>query len=395
MSSFTRRDLVAFVLLTTFVVGIAALTLAGASTWALVGLGLLVGVSALMAHLQFAARRPAFQQLRRESRATRDDSKRLLRAMKALRADLVSSQEMASRIAADAASVRSELRGVRVAQQLATQTLVATKVHLEALATEVRELPTKADLVNVSRALTGSSGTAATDGELRSAVESLRWEVRTLHHQLLSDIQAMLQLVQRFNPSAPLPPLAGWAMSPTGLLMLSEEIARRDASLVVECGSGSSTLWMAFAMKAKGRGKVVALEHMQEYADRTRSVLDAHGVGEWAEVRVAPLTPVATPRGEYDWYDIEGMRWDSAIDILLVDGPPATTGKHARYPALPQLRTFLDPTGLLVVDDADRADEQEVIEFWLEEWPELIRATSPGRGIEAFNFSLVSGMPTS
>uniref|UniRef100_UPI002618524B class I SAM-dependent methyltransferase n=1 Tax=uncultured Microbacterium sp. TaxID=191216 RepID=UPI002618524B len=219
-------------------------------------------------------------------------------------------------------------------------------------------------------------------GKLRPSITSLEWQIRRQRADIISDSQAMHQLLLRFTPEAPLPPVAGWAMSPAGLLMLTDTITKRDAGLVVECGSGSSTLWMALAMKAKARGKVVALEHLDEYAEKTRELLEAHGVADWAEVRVAPLTSVHTAHGDFQWYDTDGMTWENPIDILLVDGPPTTTGEHARYPALSVLGSLLDPSAIIVVDDADRQDEREVMTMWEREWPDLIHRTSPGQGIE-------------
>ena len=54
------------------------------------------------------------------------------------------------------------------------------------------------------------------------------------------------------------------------------------------------------------------------------------------------------------------------IDLLLVDGPPAYAAGHelARYPALPVLYDRLAPGATVVLDDVERAGEQEVLRRW-------------------------------
>lgn len=317
-----------------------------------------------------------------------------------------------SALAAESAALRSELRGVRVSQQLFAQSVavlrqagVEDSAKVDDLSAEVVGLSTKVndlssqmgeeaaqlrELVALGTATdpmlasadeSGGMASGSTD-ESRAAISALEWQIRRQRPELVTDFQALYQLLQRFTPSARLPIIGGWAMSPAGLLMLTDTIGKRAAELVVECGSGTSTLWMAYAMRAQGKGKVVAIEHLQEYADRTQELLNEHGVAPWAEVRVAPLTTIETPEGQFLWYDTVGMSWEREIDILLVDGPPTTTGTHARYPALPVLGDLLSPTALIVVDDADRQDEQEVMRLWKAAWPDLVRLPSPGPGVE-------------
>lgn len=394
MSRFTRRDLAVVVVLAALGVAVAVLAFVDQTRWAIAGLGVLIAVSAIVAHVQFVARRPAYQHLRREIRASRDDAKqlsrstdRLLKRVESLRRDSESirrtqrdfREELAT-VAADTRSLRPELRGIRVAQQLFSQTIVQTRADVFASREEISEVASQLGAALATRAVD------TVEDQLRATIGALHWELRAQEPQLLSELQSMQQLFQRFTPDAPLPPLAGWAMSPSGLLMLTDEIARRDAKVVVECGSGSSTLWMALAMRAKGGGKVVAFEHLQEYADRTRALLDAHGVSEWAEVRLAPLTAVATRRGEFQWYDTGEMVWNRNIDVLLVDGPPTKTGHHARYPALEVLGAALNANALVALDDTDRDDEMEVLEMWKTEWPNLSERPSPGRGIAVFEW---------
>ena len=53
---------------------------------------------------------------------------------------------------------------------------------------------------------------------------------------------------------------------------------------------------------------------------------------------------------------------------MLVDGPPAATGKHARYPALLNVLKLFAGRFVIhfLLDDYMRTDEQEIIVRWSE-----------------------------
>ena len=59
---------------------------------------------------------------------------------------------------------------------------------------------------------------------------------------------------------------------------------------------------------------------------------------------------------------------DREIDLLLVDGPPGYGEgmERSRYPALPALEPRLAPGAMVVLDDASRPGEREIIERWTE-----------------------------
>lgn len=193
--------------------------------------------------------------------------------------------------------------------------------------------------------------------------QSLRAHLRMMSRDSLTQTQALLQLHDQFAPTAPLPAVAGWAMEPTALVELVNLIAQLRPQLVVECGSGTSTLWIAYALRRNGSGRVVALDHKAEFAAASNRVVAEHGLTEWAQVQHAPLTPTSTPRGDMPWYsaDLTGL---DGIELLLVDGPPQATGELARYPALPVLADRLAPGAHILFDDADRPGEVAALDAW-------------------------------
>jgi predicted O-methyltransferase YrrM len=142
-----------------------------------------------------------------------------------------------------------------------------------------------------------------------------------------------------------------------------------DCESIVECGSGASTIVIARLLAERGRGRLVALEHDRAWADRTAGRLSAEGLASRARVVLAPLChhPIAEPGCR--WYDERALaELPERIDLLLVDGPPASAPRiaRARYPALPLLASRLRPGATVVLDDAGRPGEAWVLERWRE-----------------------------
>ena len=169
-----------------------------------------------------------------------------------------------------------------------------------------------------------------------------------------------------------LPATRGWAASPDLILVLVDQVITQRPSLIVECGSGASTLWLALALQRFGiDGRIVALDHDPVYARKTRDLLARHGVSGFAEVRDAPLEDLSIADGTWTWYARQAWKDLAGIDLLFVDGPPAATGAKARYPALPLLREALNPVSTVVLDDLVVPDMQETLQLWLDAYPEF------------------------
>jgi predicted O-methyltransferase YrrM len=179
------------------------------------------------------------------------------------------------------------------------------------------------------------------------------------------EVEALVQLFQSFTPRAPMPSSGGFALNPTDLLGLLHLIRTRRPRLVLELGSGTSSVWIAYALEQSG-GRLVSLDHDAGYAEKTRAALAAHGLTEVAEVRDAPLRPVVVDGRTFPWYDTTTVADLGEVDLLLIDGPPEKTGPDARYPALRVLEDRLADTATIVFDDAHRHDEQIALRRWVE-----------------------------
>lgn len=170
-----------------------------------------------------------------------------------------------------------------------------------------------------------------------------------------------------------LPASRGFPASPDLLLFLVDLVDRHRPKVIVECGSGLSTLCCALAMRHFGiDGKVIALEHLEQYAAQTEELLRRHGVADIAEVRTAPLEDVTFGDETTPWYSRAAWEDIADVDLFFVDGPPAKLGPLARYPSLPFFMDRLAPGAQIVLDDYARAKERAVLERWEIEYPDRL-----------------------
>ncbi|HMD92530.1 MAG TPA: class I SAM-dependent methyltransferase [Trebonia sp.] len=196
--------------------------------------------------------------------------------------------------------------------------------------------------------------------------------------QTFRQLEALQNLNALLPASEVLPATRGWAASPDLLLVLVDLVITGRPSLVVECGSGASTLWLALAMrKFKIDGRIIALDHDPVFGGKTRDLLARHDVGDLAEVRDAPLESCDLAGETYSWYGKRAWEDLTGIDLLFVDGPPAATGPQARYPALPLLSGSLSPAATVVLDDLVVPDMQKVLRLWLDAYPDFTAEVLP------------------
>lgn len=187
-------------------------------------------------------------------------------------------------------------------------------------------------------------------------------EIRRLLVDATRDVEALLQLLPRVPNRPLLPPSGHFAMDPRALAHLADIVERERPRTVLECGSGTSTIYLGHLLANPG-SRIVSIDHLEEYAQATRVHVTRHCLESVVEVRHVPLAPVPhAPTAS--WYDVEGFADLDEIDLLVVDGPPASTGEEARRYALELLRERLRSGAVVVLDDATREDERHIVERW-------------------------------
>src|SRR4029077_15670437 len=127
-------------------------------------------------------------------------------------------------------------------------------------------------------------------------------EVKTEIKQTFRQLEALQNLSAVLPANDLLPATRGWAASPDLLMVLVDLVITERPSLVVECGSGASTLWLALAMgRLEVDGRVIARRSGPVFRAKPRPPLAGHNVRDLAEVRDAPLESFSLDGEAYSW----------------------------------------------------------------------------------------------
>jgi hypothetical protein len=136
------------------------------------------------------------------------------------------------------------------------------------------------------------------------------------------------------------------------------DAADRARGPILECGCGLSTLLLGIEGSRRGVA-VCALEHDAYWAKRTRRELAQNEI-ENAVVVDAPLCDY----GDFVWYEIP-RALPASFSLVVCDGPPADRG--GRYGLVPLLADRIEGAEILL-DDATRSQEEEIISRWTREY---------------------------
>lgn len=222
------------------------------------------------------------------------------------------------------------------------------------------------------------------EGRLRNIEELLQRSTKTVAPPAAAlpdvnykQIEALINLHSVLKPNSFLPPLRGWAISPDIANFLYSTVLDQGFKQIIELGGGSSTLIFAYALARLGGGRIVSIDHDPVYCQATQKLINRHGLGEYCQIIHAPLMGYSINGTEYKFYDLSTLGQSEYFDLLFVDGPPGHTGPLARLPALPLLMDKLNNNAIIVLDDANRADERAVVSHWLNAFPELNLLQSP------------------
>lgn len=195
----------------------------------------------------------------------------------------------------------------------------------------------------------------------------------------------------------------GWPISPDIGLYITGLIDTNNYDVIIEFGSGTSTVLMAKALLAKQRNmpaqrvvaesqlnqkplvaedrdqsdipvNIITFEHNSSYYEKTHQALVSNNINDLVDLVHAPLVDYKYKDGtEYLYYNcsekltgLATMLKDRKAKILvLVDGPPGATNHNARFPALPHLLDILPGNEFtIIMDDYYREEEKEILKLW-------------------------------
>jgi predicted O-methyltransferase YrrM len=211
----------------------------------------------------------------------------------------------------------------------------------------------------------GFRGRSLADWTVLLAFGAIQWPwlLRSLDGGTTEAKRALLDRLDL--PYDALPNLGSWKAD-TGLLtLLTDHILERRPRLVVEFGTGASTLVLARALQKAGGGRLISFEQHEDFVDSTRGWLAEYGLQ--ADLRAVPLRP--SPDGWPGLWYAHG-RLPRNIDLMLIDGPPWTIHPLTRGAAA-SLFDNVSPGGTVLLDDAARPGERLVARRWRKARPDF------------------------
>jgi len=166
--------------------------------------------------------------------------------------------------------------------------------------------------------------------------------------------------------------LAGWGnegfAAQTDYLEEVCSQAARTSGPVLECGSGLTSVMLGLLAGRRGV-QTWSLEHVAEWRSRVTNVLERFEIPN-VQICGAPLRSF----GEFDWYDAPLVLMPKEFQLVICDGPPgSTTG--GRYGLLPVMGERLPAGSVILLDDATRPGEVEVLRRWTNE--EKLKVSPP------------------
>ena len=183
---------------------------------------------------------------------------------------------------------------------------------------------------------------------------------------LYKQMDALTAIHSIINFRYPLPQMRGWPVSPDFANLILQTVLSEKPLKIVEVGSGISSILIGYVLEKLGKGKLITLDHDEKFQKKTLSDLENHNLTSYVQVEYAPLVEYNIQGQKWLWYDVKHIKGLQDIDILIVDGPPAQTQNHARYPAFPLMKAKLASHYLILTDDGNRDEERFVIDKWLE-----------------------------
>lgn len=211
------------------------------------------------------------------------------------------------------------------------------------------------------------------DKEIFNRIKDLESTVKKNNRNEYQQFESLLNLKELINAPGSLivSGLRGYALSPDALLVIARYIQENKPEVIVEYGSGVSTVLFAWLVKDYG-GRIVSFDHEKKYAQETEARLNNYDLLKYVDLKIRPLKKhTSGALNGMQWYGLEKDDIPSKVDVVLVDGPPEKSENLARYPALASVSKSLHAGSRIYLDDSDRKDETEIVIKWLKDREDL------------------------
>lgn len=179
------------------------------------------------------------------------------------------------------------------------------------------------------------------------------------------------QLSQLFGDDSFIP-FSAWAMSPSTILHVLNDISINKRKNIIEFGAGASTFYIAKLLKTlKSDAIFFSIESDKEWANELKRQLELYAISDFVKIIYAPLSEISKDyafNNQKTWYDTnildKALNDQVELDLILVDGPFGGSTPFARYSAVPYLKNYITHKTSIYLDDIQRKDEEEILSQW-------------------------------
>lgn len=167
-------------------------------------------------------------------------------------------------------------------------------------------------------------------------------------------------------------PLSSWAISPSTILHILNDISINKKQSIIEFGSGASTFYIAQLIKTHNLdAKFFSVESDENWAQELHNQIKLYELEDFVKIIYAPMKEVKTEfrhKQQNLWYDMDILEnvfnSEKKFDLVVVDGPYGGSTPFARYSAVPFLQNKLAENYAIFLDDINRPQEKEIFYEW-------------------------------
>lgn len=179
----------------------------------------------------------------------------------------------------------------------------------------------------------------------------------------------------------PPPPNDGWTLASDALIYITRIVKHIKPRHILEFGSGLSTRTLARACgDLQSRCYISSVDHDPEFSRVIVKELDKQEIPNCrVKLQISPLVARDCGGRFLPFYHLNPERFASKrpVDLVLIDGPPGVLG--GREGMLYQAMEFSHPGTILLLDDAERKEEKEILKRWQDNFKDAIEVhTLPG-----------------
>jgi hypothetical protein len=180
------------------------------------------------------------------------------------------------------------------------------------------------------------------------------------------------------------------------IMFLARVVRRQRPRLILECGAGISTLFLAGVLSdVHGRDgdiRYITLEESADVAAKMTASIAKGGFQRFTSVITLPLAETAEGGRRTLWYDLDDamlrdLTGGRPLDMMLLAGP--SDPHSSRFAAVPRLLPHARSGTCFFLDDAQRAGELEIARHWAARpYVELLGLKDVGEGLLAGQYRL-------